>query len=345
MPGKKTGFNRFGKKNDVPAQKKRQPQRKRGGNRTNADKVMAQGVGKATRMAFGNSRGRAHCWDAFHPSHLALPRAVGPYTVIRTTAVVTSNKELMIFGTFKESAPNGSLKWSDAVAVSNAGAPGTALGASSGTLVYRSTAPGGSSTSGFTCCPSAFSVQLMNPNALQTTSGMTYAAVSSAQLALGGSTATWTGVAGQVVSFMAPRMMSAGKLALRGVQMDSYPLSMSQVSTFEGMAPVGGGSISWLGDLTTGPDSINPVGWAPIVVSNPEGIELNYLVCVEWRVRFDIANPAVSSHTHHPVASDNTWDAQVRNAMNMGNGVVDIVERVANAGNSLASVGRTFGML
>ena len=32
-------------------------------------------------------------------------------------------------------------------------------------------------------------------------------------------------------------------------------------------------------------------GFAPIVVCNPEGIELYLLVCCEWRVRFDPTNP------------------------------------------------------
>lgn len=72
-----------------------------------------QGVGRAVVRAFGGvvaRRGRKrggrrggmayNCChhDAFHMSHLPLPRPTGPYTVIRTTQLVTSNAPLMIFG-------------------------------------------------------------------------------------------------------------------------------------------------------------------------------------------------------------------------------------------------------
>jgi hypothetical protein len=344
MPGKKTGFNRFGKKIDVPQTKKRQ--RRRGNGRANADKVQAQGTGKAVSMAFGNIRARARCWDAFHPSHLPLPRAVGPYTTIRTTSVISSGTGLTIFGTFQKQTAGGAPKWSNICAVSPFGAMTTTVDLPDGTFGHVGTAPGGTSDTGFTCCPSAFSVQILNPNALQTTNGIGFMGACPVQLALGGNTGTWQGIADQFTAYMAPRMVSAGKLALRGVQIDSYPLNMNAISSFQGLvANAEGQQFTWLGDTSSGPNSLNPVGWAPIVVYNPSNVALNYLVCTEWRVRFDIDNPAVSSHTHHPVASDKEWDAHIKRALSMGHGVVDIVERVANSGAAIAAAGKGLGML
>ena len=130
--------------------------------------------------------------------------------------------------------------------------------------------------------------------------------------------------------------MSAGKLALRGVQMDSYPLNMSALADFRPVANTADAAVTW--DAT---NLIHPLGFAPIVVINQASTEtpplkLNFLVTVEWRVRFDIGNPAVASHTHHGVSSDQHWDDLIRQAVQKGAGVADIVERVANAGGAIA---------
>lgn len=171
------------------------------------------------------------------------------------------------------------------------------------------------------------------------------AAVCPAQLALGGSALSWNGLSEQFISYFKPRLMSAGKLALRGVQMDSYPLSMSDCSQFRDCAIFSTANdsasaplIQWLGSVagTIGTDSLNPMGWAPIVVHNPSGQPLEYLVTIEWRVRFDISNPAVSSHKHHGVTTEHAWDTAVRRAVALGNGAMDIAERVANYGAAMA---------
>lgn len=340
--GKKGGGSSWSKKSN------RRPRRSKFASRATADRVQAQGVGKTVSKAFANGNSRAdyrRCWDAFHSSHLSLPRAVGPYTIVRTTTSITTNAAMNVFGTFRVNT-NAGTEWCDVCGVSsvNAALP---INASSNTNAYAVPIPGAygaAAGSGLTCVPSALSVQIMNGNALQTTSGIVYAAVCPAQLALGGRAGNWNAFESEIVSYMKPRLLSAGKLALRGVQMNSYPLSMSQVSEFTGATQLDSGSLSWLGEAAaSGRDSITPMGWAPIAVVNPTQLSLTYLVTIEWRVRFDISNPAVSSHSHHPVTSDAQWGSMIKSAVSLGNGVMDIVENVATMGQRAGGIARAIG--
>ena len=316
--------------------------------RTRADKVLAQGVGKAAVRPFGGIDTMSkQSWDAFHPAHAPLPRSVGPYAVVRTTGKINSNNSLMMFGTFCTHNDSSRPLWSNICAIGSVN-PAGQVNAAGNTQYYTVGAPSsttGGPTSSFTCVPAAISVQLMNPGALQTTSGIMEAAACPAQLALGGNTITYNGVAQQFISYFKPRLMSAGKLALRGVQVDSYPLSMADISQFRDCAifPTSNDSasapaIEWLGSTagTIGVNSLTPMGWAPIVVHNPQTQPLEFLVTIEWRVRFDISNPAVSSHKHHGVSTDKAWDDGIKRAVNLGHGVMDIAERVANYGAAIA---------
>jgi len=183
-----------------------------------------------------------------------------------------------------------------------------------------------------TAVPSAISVQVMNSNALQTTNGICAGAVSTSQLDLKGRVETWNNFATEFISFMRPRLLSAGKLALRGVQMDSYPLNMAACSEFLHTYDIGDSAFEW-----NATSAITPMGWAPLVIVNegtPNGtdLELQFLVTTEWRVRFDIGNPAVASHQNHGVTSDSKWSEMINMAVGRGHGVLDIVEKVANTG-------------
>jgi hypothetical protein len=181
----------------------------------------------------------------------------------------------------------------------------------------------------------------MCPTALQTATGMVAAAVVPARLDLSDDTRTWSQLEGLFLSYFRPRLMTAGKLALRGVQMDSHPLSMADVSEFLNLAPgLPAGPIVWDQGL-----GAKPSGWAPIVIYNPDRAALNLLVCIEWRVRFDIGNPAVSSHVHHGVTDDHSWDNQIRRATAVLPGVIDIVERVANTGFGLYRGAQLAGLM
>ncbi len=140
--------------------------------------------------------------------------------------------------------------------------------------------------------------------------------------------------------------MSAGKVVLRGVQMDSHPLSMADVSDFRGLYELTS-SINQTG-TTPGPWStpaaggtgVDPEGWAPMVVYNPNNTPLSLLVSMEWRVRFDLSNPAVSSHSHHGVSSDVAWEKHIAAATRQLPGVIDIVEKVASTGYNVMNMMR-----
>jgi len=188
-----------------------------------------------------------------------------------------------------------------------------------------------------TLVPSAFSVQVMCPTALQTASGIIYAGVMNTQTKIAGRTETWDQYMNKFVQFQNPRLLAASKLALRGVQINSYPLNMSEVSNFKPLGKVSDETLEYNAEQG------EPTGWAPIVIYNPGGATLELLITVEYRVRFDLDHPASASHVHHPVASDSMWDRMTKSAVTLGNGVVDIADVVANTGMAVGravAVGR-----
>lgn len=187
-------------------------------------------------------------------------------------------------------------------------------------------------TDATTLVPAAVTVQIMNPEALQTTSGIVYAGVMNTQAKIGGRTESWHDYFGRFVEFQAPRLMAAGKLALRGVQISSYPLSMSQVSEFTAIRGAGDTDED---TYAFSQDHAQPEGWAPIMVYNPNGIALQYLVTIEYRIRFDLTNPASGAHRHHPMHSDQQWAKLMQQATAMGHGVLDIADLVSRAGSYL----------
>jgi hypothetical protein len=64
--------------------------------------------------------------------------------------------------------------------------------------------------------------------------------------------------------------------------------------------------------------------------------ELEFMVTIEWRVRFDPGNPATATHTHHDTLGDEAWNGLIRAACAVGHGVEELSEDVAAAGNAIA---------
>jgi len=219
-------------------------------------------------------------------------------------------------------------------------APGSAINAASN--AYLHAYPSGMFGGAMTAVPSAVSVQIMCPTAISGAAGIIYAGVMSTQAQLAARTETFDSYFNKFVNFQAPRLCSAGKVALRGLHVNSYPLNMSELSDFKQMRDTGDGAVTY----TEGQPE--PLGFAPILIYNPGGATLELLICTEWRVRFDLDNPASSSHRHHPASSDSMWDTLSRRAASMGHGAMDIADVVANAGQAyqaFAGVGRKLGML
>ncbi len=250
---------------------------------------------------------------------------MGPYTVVRATRRVSTARFCNIIGTF-QARHGGSAEqgfWSEDIMYSDVNA---ALSISAAGNTSAFTIPLHQLGDAATLVPAALSVQIINPEALSATTGVVYAGVMNTQAGFGGRTDTWLALFDNFVEFQNPRVLSAGKLALRGVQINSYPLNMSEVSKFSPLNHVQDRDIAW------STSESEPTGFAPILVYNTGGIALEFLITVEYRLRFDLAHPAAASHKFHGVASDATWADKLEKAVALGNGVLDIVERVANSG-------------
>jgi hypothetical protein len=261
---------------------------------------------------------------------------VGEYTVTRGTRSINTNDPLLIIGTWQYSrdTPTGSegwgRNWCDVVALGC-----TDLDKKPSEAAWRTyKMPMLSSGMGqhSQVVPSACSVQVMNGNALQQTSGMLYIGKLKVQPTYAGDAVdTAATIANNFVSFMAPRLCAAAKLALRGVHVDAHPLNMNRLSDFTQIYRGFDGS-SGTPDTNVWPDNLSPTGFTPIVIYNPDKVDLNLLVCHEYRTRFELFNPACASHKYHAPSSDWTWADMTKKATELGAGVLDIADIVAKSG-------------
>lgn len=319
-------------------------------NKGPAFRGIAQGAGGTAPLAFGATGRQAKpkkkprksgaktqkqsgldAWNAFSPSHLALPRAVGEYTVTRGTKQISTNEKLIIVGTWQISGdssagPSGwGRNWTDVVALGCEDltkTPGEVAW-----FPHKMPMLTDGLGSHAQVVPSACSVQIMNGNSLQTTSGMLYIGKLKVQPQYAGdSTSTANVIADNFVSYMAPRLCSAGKLALRGVHVDAHPLNMNRVADFTQIYK------NFPGLTSTWPDNLVPAGFTPVVIYNPDAVELNLLICQEYRTRFELFNPACASHKYHPPTTDATWANMIKKAADLGSGALDIADVVAKSG-------------
>lgn len=324
--------------------KKKTMKRRQGGRQLYGIK---QGVGAVTKYAFPKPKRAVkkpmalkNVLNAMHPSHLPLPRAVGGYTVIRTTDIINTDGEAILFGSFKgPGAEFTETCWVDAVAVRNAdGRVNQPIGstASNGSaFFYSSAALSAGSLAGARMVPSAITVQIMNGQSLQLAEGIVYIGRSKTVLDLMGDTRTWAKVMEELVSYSAPRLCSAGKLALRGVQVNAIPNNMSVLSDFVPRRLISDGQVGW----TEATFPLDFEGFGPIFVYNPDKVALKYLVTIEWRMRFDPLNPAYAGHTNYKPASEAIWSQVISGAESAGHGVKDIADVVGDMGEAVGGAG------
>ena len=300
-------------------------------------RAITQGVGSTGTMPFGSVRGYSlRALNALDPCHMPLPRPVGPYTVVRTNTVFPTHGSKFTFFCPEMLVENGHAKWTHVIGRSAPGSMTSAInGATNCFALNRGPNYFGPAV---TLVPSAFTVQIMNPNPLQDTTGIIYIGRSTSQYKMANDSRSWQDLASQFVSFMSPRLCSAAKLALRGVKVDSYPLNMSEFSDFCPEAAIVGNSPFAL-DTWNGAQNPNtggePSAFAPIVVYNPSGVHLHYLVTVEWRVRFDPANAASASHVHHKSTPMNVVDSVISGASSIGHGAMDIADVLSQVGSAV----------
>lgn len=320
-----------------------------------------QGAGKAVSVSFGSGKGKGNgngkkkgkagkntkkaskgpgstlaCWDAFNPTHLPLPRAVAPYTIIRTTAIwdpdSDDQRRFCLFGP-RLSASADAGQWTSYYAMSsNQAMTGVTLQTASGASNWAFNSMTTDSWAAASVTPAAFSIQVMNPEALQTSEGMLYIGRchNKVHVAESDLSRTWFDIAEELVSYSNPRLCSAGKLALRGVQIDAVPNNMSELSKFTSLRQLNSNNFTLASN-----NSIHGEGFNPIFLYNPKAVKVQVLVCCEWRVRFDPSNPAYAACRAHRPATDGQWWNTMNKAIALGNGVVDVVERVAQLGKAV----------
>lgn len=278
----------------------------------------------------------SECWNAFSPHHLALPRAIGEYTVTRGTRQITTMDKLIIVGTWQYSSDNQTTSsgygrnWCDVVALGCGDLDKKP--SESAWAAYKMPMLVSGLSSHCQIVPSACSVQIMNANALQTTHGMLYIGKMKVQPAYAGDNTDSAGtIANNFVSYMAPRLVAAAKLALRGIHVDSHPLNMNRLADFTQIYRGFSGSVDAPGNQAW-ENGLLPTGFAPIVIYNPDGVSLNLLVCHEYRTRFDLFNPACASHRYHAPSTDSTWAKNIKLATDLGPGAMDIADKIARSG-------------
>ncbi|APG78123.1 hypothetical protein [Beihai weivirus-like virus 11] len=304
-----------------------------------------QGVGRVTRTPFpkGRTKKRSmaatikHALNAMNPCHLPLPRAVGGYTIIRTTDIVNTPQPAVLFGTFKGPAQQFTeTTWLSTVGVRNVAGgldkpindPNAAGGGTGNAHFFPSVALAETSLNGARMVPAAMTVQIMGSSSLQDAAGIVYIGRSKTVLDLMGDTRSWDTVMKELVAYSAPRLCSAGKLSLRGVEVNAIPNNMSVLSDFVPRRNPANEQQVW--DDTT--YACDFEGFGPIFVYNPDFVPLRYLVTIEWRMRFDPLNPAYAGHVVHKPASESTWSQVISSAEALGHGVRDIADVAADVG-------------
>jgi len=276
------------------------------------------------------------CLNANYPNHLSLPRAIGPYSVTRSTKVISSETNVSIFGALMS---RNTGQWSNVCCVRPNTSSTLSMNAAGNCQVFAM--PGidiGTLGQATTLVPSAMTIQMMNPEALNETTGIVYAGVMNQVPQVGNAGRTWTEFAEDFVSFNKPRLLSAGKITLAGVEADLIPMNMEALAHFSSVEDFRDGVPMTWNMEPVAPPLVNFdcefSGFAPLVVYNPNSIKLQFLVTVEYRLRFDISHPAASTHEYHRPASLTSWGNVVQSMCALGNGVKDIAEVVASTGQA-----------
>lgn len=315
--------------------------------RRDATIVLAQGAMAPPRKNFGTKPAPkkagvgslVKCLDARVPRTLGLPRAVGPYTVIRTTKLLKTNSSFVMLAPFAiESTGSAGHAWRNWCGITGVD---PALPVSDPGNTVPVVMPMQELGNACEVVPAALTVQVMNPAPLQTASGVYAMSRINQQLSLGGSTASYADMTGRILSFYSPRLLTGGKLSLRGVKCSSYPLDMSEYSHFAPINSTTDAAFEWANTR------IAPAALAPIVIvqDNPLPQFLEYMVTIEWRVRFDPGNPATASHTHHDTLSDEAWNSVTRVMSSVGHGVEELSEDALEAGAMAYGAVRAAGAL
>ena len=299
----------------------------RTGRRRNNGRRKRAGQGSPTAM----STIVKHGLNAFHPCHVSLPTPSGKYTVIRTNRTFTTTDYLNLIGPMDSSGG-----WANYLNVAKADATAALNG---GWFFRAGPPPTGTAGSGFgEVVPAACSVQVVSPASLTSASGVIYMGRCQTGLSQPGSgdTRTAQDFADAMISYSNPKLLSGARLAMSPQQVNLVPSNIAELSDFRELQV--GVDTNGSGGWGTGNDFI---GFKPMFIINPSGVELEVRVCIEWRVRLSPFNPMHNSQVLHPPTAPSVWHGIISAAESVGHGVEDVGIAGA-AGYMMSGVGKGF---
>lgn len=307
----------------------------RGTGRATATRVLAQGAAKYPTGPFGAGAYTTDprlAFDATCSMHLPLPRAIAPYTIIRVTRTLTTSDRYLIFGTFYGNAATEQERLLSCCGLHTNTGTGNLNATTWSTIENDQLGLFDTTQIGNSYIPSAFTVQAMCTDPINTASGLVRGTIMRQAINLHDQTSTVLNWYAGAFVVNPPRLMTAGKLALRGVVAHSVPMNMSKLSDF-----YFGQNIA----STTAPgadfEEFTATGMTPILIENTGGANMAYIITTEYRVRFEAMVIAAATHVSHPATPLPAWNKCVQMAAKFGHGIQDIAETVANTG---AAIGR-----
>jgi len=310
-----------------------------GGNQTVLRSGRRRNRGRRQRAGQGPSSALStivkHGLNAFHPCHVSLPTPSGKYTVIRTTRTYTTTDYLSLIGPMSAVQAHGPAGWANYLSVAKPSAS-SALN-NSDWDIRIGPSPTGDAGAGFgEVVPAACSVQVVSPASLTSASGVVYMGRCQTGLSQPETSDTRTAqeFADALISFSNPKLLSGARLAMSPQQVNLVPSNVAELSDFRELHIGTDTTNNW----GTGVDFI---GFKPMYIINPSGVELEVRVCVEWRVRLSPFNPMHNSQTLHPPTAPSVWHGIISAAESVGHGVEDVGIAGA-AGYMMSGVGRGF---
>lgn len=299
------------------------PQPPRGGMQQGSASRREPKAGKAGRGALSAHRQHA----------LGLMQPTAPYTYLRHTVIFSTNANVLLFGTYATETSSGTA-WTPVVCLSDVNS-GNPINGTLNTTLHKFANFNGLGT-GAEVVPAAFSVRVINPNALQVTSGTLTASRLQGGGSYGNSTSTWIDAATTSFGNCAPMIISGSQLAMSPKQCHALPADFTEMARFDRVLSSTDAGLP--SPFTWNSTALHPAGFAPILVRNditPSGSttysNLTYEVTVKWRVRVSPENPFSSTHVYQPVSSASTWQDAVATASSVANGfetVLAIAERI-----------------
>lgn len=269
------------------------------------------------------------CLNARHGAHLPLPRAVGPYAVIRRTHTIAMTQRFGLFGPMKAVDSFGVPNWTTCIGVLDLQADST-IG-TNGNAVLRSWLAG--NLIGAEAVPAAFTVRVLCSAPYNTAAGIVYIGQCKQKIHLGSYTATtWTQLAQNLVAFAGTTGVPVPSLLTHPRQVHAVPGDLATMTDFEPLMSGGEGAVTISSQF-----SHEFAGLLPIYVYNPNTASLQLEITTEWRMRFPQDSPMQTAMQLHPPSSERTWYQAISDTLDSG---VHVAEEISGGVEALFGFGK-----